>query len=71
MTFILCSASTGTPLARLDSRRCQHCHSQLERPLGAFSAGDNFMRDLDHWHAFETARPDTFAGMYQFWIQKD
>jgi hypothetical protein len=29
------------------------------------------MRDLDRWHAFETARPDTFAGMYQFWIQKD
>jgi SAM-dependent methyltransferase len=32
--------------------------------------GDGFMRDLDRWHAFETERPDTFAGMYQFWIQK-
>jgi SAM-dependent methyltransferase len=32
--------------------------------------GDHFVRDLDRWHAFETERPDTFAGMYQFWIQK-
>jgi SAM-dependent methyltransferase len=33
--------------------------------------GDRFMRDLDRWHAFETEKPDTFAGMYQFWLQKD
>ena len=33
--------------------------------------GDSAMRDLDRWHALETARPDTFAGMYQFWIQKE
>jgi hypothetical protein len=33
--------------------------------------GDRFMRDLDRWHAFETENPDTFAGMYQFWVQKD
>jgi SAM-dependent methyltransferase len=33
--------------------------------------GDRFMRDLDRWHAFETERPDTFAGMYQFWVQKN
>jgi hypothetical protein len=26
--------------------------------------------DLDHWHAFEVDHPATFAGMYQFWIQK-
>ena len=26
--------------------------------------------DLDAWHAFETQNPDTFAGMYQFWVQK-
>jgi SAM-dependent methyltransferase len=31
---------------------------------------DHAMTDLDHWHAFETAHPDTFAGMYQFWVQK-
>jgi hypothetical protein len=26
------------------------------------------MRNLEHWHAFETRHPDTFAGMYQFWL---
>jgi SAM-dependent methyltransferase len=33
--------------------------------------GDRFVRDLDRWHAFETERPDTFASMYQFWVQKN
>ena len=42
----------------------------LQHYRGLFG-GDNSMRDLDRWHAFETARPGTFAGMYQFWIQKD
>jgi len=26
--------------------------------------------DLDAWHEFETLSPDTFSGMYQFWVQK-
>jgi SAM-dependent methyltransferase/tetratricopeptide (TPR) repeat protein len=26
--------------------------------------------DLDRWHVFETEVPDTFAGMYQFWVRK-
>lgn len=25
---------------------------------------------LPHWQAFESEHPDTFAGMYQFWVQK-
>jgi SAM-dependent methyltransferase len=33
--------------------------------------GDHLMRDLDRWHALESERPDTFAGMYQFWVQKN
>lgn len=28
------------------------------------------LTDLDRWHEFETKSPDTFAGMYQFWVQK-
>jgi SAM-dependent methyltransferase len=32
--------------------------------------GDRFLRDLDRWHRLETEKPDTFAGMYQFWLQK-
>jgi len=26
--------------------------------------------DLDLWHSFESEHPDTFVGMYQFWIRK-
>ena len=26
--------------------------------------------NLAQWHIFETDNPSTFAGMYQFWIQK-
>ena len=30
---------------------------------------DRTLSDLTNWHEFETAYPDTFAGMYQFWVQ--
>jgi SAM-dependent methyltransferase len=33
--------------------------------------GDRFLRDLDRWHRLEGEKPDTFAGMYQFWLQKN
>ena len=26
--------------------------------------------NLDNWHLYETGFPDTFAGMYKFWVQK-
>ena len=32
---------------------------------------DRAMNDLARWHIFETENPQTFAGMYQFWIQKN
>jgi hypothetical protein len=31
---------------------------------------DAAMDDLDRWHVFEQEHPDTFIGMYQFWVQK-
>lgn len=31
---------------------------------------DLAMLNLDNWHVFENAHPDTFANMYQFWVQK-
>ncbi len=31
---------------------------------------DPALTDLDHWHRFETDRPDTFVLMYQFWVRK-
>jgi hypothetical protein len=33
-------------------------------------ADDPAATDLDQWEAFETARPETFQAMYQFWVQK-
>lgn len=32
--------------------------------------GDPGARDLDLWQEFENDNPDTFSGMYQFWLQK-
>jgi tetratricopeptide (TPR) repeat protein/SAM-dependent methyltransferase len=31
---------------------------------------DQTRTNLDYWHLFETENPNTFAGMYQFWVQK-
>lgn len=31
---------------------------------------DNSRTNLDYWHDFETQFPNTFLGMYQFWVQK-
>jgi hypothetical protein len=31
---------------------------------------DRAMIDLDCWHVFETEKPETFAAMYRFWVQK-
>jgi len=31
---------------------------------------DDAATDLKLWHRFESEHPDTFSGMYQFWIQK-
>jgi SAM-dependent methyltransferase len=42
----------------------------VRRAYAARFADDRAMTDLDHWHAFETANPDTFTGMYQFWVRK-
>lgn len=31
---------------------------------------DPSMTSLDNWHLFEIDNPDTFANMYQFWVQR-
>jgi tetratricopeptide (TPR) repeat protein/SAM-dependent methyltransferase len=41
--------------------------------LGKYAARfpeDGAKTDLGRWHAFETENPETFAAMYQFWVQK-
>ena len=41
----------------------------LARYRAAFP-DDRAMTDLANWHRFESENPDTFGGMYQFWVQK-
>jgi SAM-dependent methyltransferase len=37
--------------------------------LSRFPANPS-MDDLSNWHAFEEAEPDTFSGMYRFWVRR-
>jgi SAM-dependent methyltransferase len=41
----------------------------LQRFAGSFPDRAS-MLDLDCWHRFETEAPNTFSGMYNFWIRK-
>ena len=43
----------------------------LQQYRNLFAANSWSMSDLDRWHAVETQYPDTFSGMYQFWLQKN
>ena len=43
----------------------------LQQLRDLFAANGSSMTDLDKWHAFETQYPDTFAGMYNLWVQKN
>jgi SAM-dependent methyltransferase len=45
--------------------------STLQKFHTEFPASGGSMTDLDRWHALETRYPDTFASMYQFWVQKN
>ncbi|MFL6574363.1 MAG: class I SAM-dependent methyltransferase, partial [Burkholderiales bacterium] len=38
--------------------------------LGFELPGKKLSMSLEQWDAYETANPDTFASMYQFWIRK-
>jgi Flp pilus assembly protein TadD/SAM-dependent methyltransferase len=38
--------------------------------LGFELPGKKLAMSLEEWDAYETANPDTFASMYQFWIRK-
>jgi hypothetical protein len=38
--------------------------------LGFELPGRKLALSLEQWDAYETANPDTFASMYQFWIRK-
>jgi 2-polyprenyl-3-methyl-5-hydroxy-6-metoxy-1,4-benzoquinol methylase len=42
----------------------------MGRYRGLFAQQGWSMTDLDRWHETETKYPNTFSGMYQFWVQK-
>lgn len=44
--------------------------SDVKERFRRYFAGSADETDLGLWHRFETAYPMTFAGMYQFWVQK-
>ncbi len=44
--------------------------SNISKRYGERFPEDISQTDLDKWHAFEIEHPDTFKGMYQFWLQK-
>jgi len=50
----------GFEFAEPVMRHYQALFAQQHWPLG----------DLDRWHELEMKYPDTFSGMYQFWVQK-
>jgi SAM-dependent methyltransferase len=41
-----------------------------ERLHEIFARSGWSLTDLDRWNTIESAEPDLFAGMYQFWVQK-
>jgi 2-polyprenyl-3-methyl-5-hydroxy-6-metoxy-1,4-benzoquinol methylase len=42
----------------------------LQQYRGIFAQSGRRMQDLDAWYEIEQRQPQTFAGMYQFWVQK-
>lgn len=44
--------------------------SDVSKRYGERFPEDISQTDLDKWHIFEIENPDTFKGMYQFWLQK-
>lgn len=42
----------------------------MTRYRGLFAQQGWSITNLDRWHEVETKYPDTFSGMYQFWVQK-
>jgi hypothetical protein len=40
------------------------------RQYAARFTDDEAQTDLDHWRDFEAEFPNTFAGMYKVWVQK-
>ncbi len=44
--------------------------ASIRRQFDVRFADPGAATDLDCWHAFERDAPQSFAGMYQFWVRK-
>ena len=44
--------------------------SSVRRQFAARFADPGAATDLDCWHAFERDAPQSFVGMYRFWVRK-
>ena len=56
---------TENHLAFLGFELPNHVHQLFRKRF----PDDPAMVNLDHWDAFETEHPQTFAAMYQLWVQ--
>ena len=43
---------------------------KLKEKYSKYFPQDKKQLSLNNWHQFETENPDTFSGMYQFWLKK-
>ena len=57
-------------LDKLNLEFCGFEDTQINRRFKMQYPNRADLVDLDKWHKFEIAYPDTFARMYQFWCQK-
>jgi len=48
----------------------ENSNTELFKHYAAMFPADKTMNNLDNWQVFEETYPFTFAGMYQFWVQK-
>ena len=65
----------GKIAAAIDALGLQFLGFEFDDPAALLAyrkayPGDPFVNSLTNWSEFETAHPDTFAAMYQFWVRK-
>ena len=57
-------------LSQLDLKFCGFEADTIVRDFKLINTGADDPYNLDKWHSYEQANPNTFISMYQFWCQK-
>ena len=57
-------------LSELDLKFCGFAADVIVRDFKLTNTGADDPYNLDKWHSYEEANPNTFIAMYQFWCQK-